>query len=299
MTVRDSLDRALAAYERGRAIPPPPLPNMEQRQGVHYLSDISRHLPEAEIELLARAVERREQALGLARQGDTNQARRLLCEARALVEEQVRSAEGRASALSFHAAALSYVDYAEGAHETGYASMLEALLLCRRLRLDHGHRVEVRRVHLARNVMRLTCAMGRPVDAWTLGGELLGYVWHGSAWPLGEATALPPERRETLRDDERLFLTDQILSEAVSTAVAAGGEVELPPWRAEAINPRAQSGRASEIEALCRDLASGREVWLGTLASYLEKGPGELPMTWHRLERLLAKISGRKLASPS
>lgn len=295
-----AVDHAIAGHARGSALPLPRLRNMEQRQSVRYIADLSRRLPAWEMALLADATEQREQALALAREGNALGARRLLAEAHRFINERIPSDEGRTSARSFHAAAEAFVDHAEGRHDGAYALLSEALGLCRRLRLEYGHTVEIRRVHLARNAVRLLWCLGRHEEAWTCCGDLLGYVWGSHRpWPLGEATALQVDQREPLRDDERIFLTDQLLSEALSTVAAAhrdGVPLSANPWNAGCLPPPGYPRRAKAVVDLCGLVAKADEASvIAALGSYFDSGPGDLPMTWRRLEQMFEDITGVRL----
>lgn len=295
MTIRPAIENAVRARARGRDLPAPRLPNMEQRQNVQYVSDASRRLPETEIALLAQAAELRERGLALARKREPIEARRLLSKALAIVEQHVPSVEGRAIAHSFHAAVQAYVDHVDGLHNSSCDALVAALVLCRRLRLDYGYRVEVRRVHLARNIVRLTWSLKRHVEAWRICGQLLAYVWGiGMPWPLGEDTSIAPPDRENLKQDERLFLTDQLLSEAIAIALSLRNEremSELPRWFTEATLPRCLPERALKIESISRWLAAAETLeGLSELTSYFEEGAGDLPTTWHRLDGFLDEL---------
>jgi hypothetical protein len=289
-SVNDLIEAARAARERGLSLTLPRLPNMEHRTGVHYVIDLSRRLTQPEIALLGRATEMREQALVKARGGSLADARRELAATEQFVVDQVRSEEGRLTARSFQAAAEAFLEHVEKRHEVARNLLLEALALCKRLRTEYGHRLEIRRVHLARNIVRLVWAAEGHQEAWDLGASLLEYVWVAdSRWPLGEATDVDSAERETLRLDERTFLTDQLLSEALSTILDArkrGAKfaVRMPG------SPEQMPPRVGQICQLC-DAALGGDIAeiAGHMANYFEGGPADLPMTWQKADRLFSE----------
>jgi tetratricopeptide (TPR) repeat protein len=295
-----SIDLAAAAHAKGKALPVPRVPNMERRQGALYVAELSRNLSDEEMDRLAEATSLREQALEKAREGELERARLLLTEAHDFIGTHLSSPEARTSACSYYAAAAAFVEFSEGNLQTAFELLSEALLLCRQLHSDYGHSVEVRRVHLSRNIVRIVWRMGRHVEAWQLCLGLLNYVWGQEArWPLDEETAIAVPDREILRIDERVFLTDQLLSEAISTAADAGRHVAalnpalkvLSGWKAEA-----PSDRINRIGRLCQSLSDdGRDSALQWLVHCFEQGEGPLPMSWHRMERLFQEISATRL----
>jgi hypothetical protein len=298
MNCASPFENARRAIAEGRAVPVPQLVNMERRQGAQQISDLSRNLSEGDLEALARAVEPRESALVLARQGDIPEARRLLAAAQAIIDQRPLPEEARVAARSFQTAAEAYTDFADGRLERASASLTEALSLCRQLRLAYRHRVEVRRIHLARNMVRVAWAGGSYAPAWSLSAKLLAYLWGTEApWPLGENTDLETAEREELREDERVFLTDQVLSEAISTAFASSAPIDLPPWHLGEVQRAALPAAVREIEHICRELAAHRMTWLDPVSRFCRGGMGELPMTWHRLVRLVEDRAAEEAAA--
>lgn len=294
------IDLAAAAHARGKALPAPHLPNMERRQGVRYVAELSRNLSEEEMATLATATSLREQALDKARVGDLHGARASLVEALEFIGAHISRPEARASARSYYAAAAAFVEFSEHNLQAAYELMSEALILCRQIHNEFGHGVEVRRVHLSRNVARVLWCMGKHADAWRLCLNLLDYLWvEDAAWPLAEDTDIAVSVRERLRLDERVFLTDQLLSEAISTALDAGRHnVSLIPVLAadDGWIAGGPVDRINEIGALCQALAAtDDDAALQLLARCFEHGQGVLPMTWHRLEKLFDEVSGTPL----
>ena len=89
---------------------------------------------------------------------------------------------------------------------------MRSIALCQTLRETYDHRIEVRRVHLARNVVRVRAATGRRADALGMASLLVGYLEEIAArWPLHDlAMARAPD---FLLIEERLALIDQVLGE--------------------------------------------------------------------------------------
>jgi hypothetical protein len=299
---REDIQRVLEQHADGRRAPRPRLPDIERRSSVRHITDLSRRVPVADMERLAEATERREACLRLAREGDLAAADEGLAAVERFVDTEVETLEGQRSAASFHAAAVAFSEFRHGRLGAAEDELRAALALCRTLAVEHGHDVGVRRVHLARNVARLWWSDGRHLAAAQLVLELLHLVWQpGRPWPLGPDTALPGDDRDRLRDDERWFLTDQLLSEAValttdparSPADAAALAAVLAPARDDAELP------APVVRVLailrCAVAASALEV-LAAMGEHVAYGPQHLPMSFDRLEGLFERMTGTSLA---
>ncbi|WP_300532016.1 hypothetical protein [Maricaulis sp.] len=295
-----ALDQVRRAYSAGTDRPAPRIANMEKRQSARYVADLSRRVSRADMEALNEATQLREQALVFARKAQTRRARGLLDEASALIASRIEDREGQVSAASFHAAAAGFVEHVEAHHEAAKEEMLSALRHCRTLALEFDHSVAMRRVHLARNVARLVWALGDHRGAIALCDQLLDYCWSKDApWPLGEDTRIDPEPKTDLRRDERVFLTDQLMSEIVSTCADARarsmtlsldarpiweGLADRLPERAQAVRRFCAAMPGAELDAL-----------LAAASRYLGGGPGDLPMTWRRILRLVENETGETI----
>jgi hypothetical protein len=301
MTPREDIERVVAQHAEGRRAPRPRLANIERRSSVRHITDLSRRVPAADMERLAEATERREACLRLAREGELRAAEDGLAAVERFVDAEVETLEGRRSAASFHAAAVAFSEFRHGRLQAAEDELRSALALCRTLALDHGHDVGVRRIHLARNVARLWWSDGRHVAAAQLVIDLLHLVWQpGGPWPLGPETALPGDDRDRLRDDERWFLTDQLLSEAVALttdpARADADAATIAGTFATARIDQAQRPAIARIlDVLTRTVERDPVGVLAVMGEHFQHGPEHLPMTYGRLERMFEQMSGTSL----
>jgi hypothetical protein len=279
---------ALSAYERGSAKEAPSIPNFDERYGARYVVELTGRLPEREAALLVEATRLREAALKRAREGDLVMAAEGLDAASTMVARGAVCEEASTSARSFQAAAEAFVDHLRGDHENARALLFEALTLCFRLRTEFGHSVEVRRVHLARNIVRLTWMQGKYPDAIALALALLAYVFNGAGWPLPETGCIPPEQRERLRNDEQHFLSDQVLSEVASLVL-------------HALKSKHSIDAENLVYELPQDLSSCVQLCLRSnrplrtqmidFVEIFEAGPGHHPHTWKKLVDLFSHIT--------
>lgn len=293
-SVSAELERARAAYQRGASIPAPALRNLEQRLGARFVAELSSRLSVAELTALGNITDVREAGLALARAGDIDAARERLGEAARLIDG-LPTEEARISSHSFQLAASAFVEHKVGNHAAAAVSLMEALRRCGELRVRFAHSVEVRRIHLARNIARLEWVAGEPARSWRLLASLAGYAWHPeSGWPLDRSTAVGPDHRERLRRDERLAVTDQILAEALNASAEAarrGVTLDDVAWRA-ALDADGWPERAAAIPRAGAALSAGHAAaGLLELEIYFEHGQGELPMTWRRAEQWLRELA--------
>ena len=120
----------------------------------------------------------------------------------------------------------------KGEYDQAEASVLQAIKLCHVLRDEYEHQVEVRRIHLARNVIRVKTLAGNREEALRMASLLVEYVEGDQAqWPLRELpmTSAP----DPLLAEERWALMDQVL-----------GEIALIATRRRATSHQLLSGSA-------------------------------------------------------
>ena len=190
-----------------------------------------------EITVLLRASGIREEGLTSVRAGDITKGELLLRAARRIVSEAGLSKEALLSAESYQYPAEAYLQYKKGEYDRAEASVLQSIMLCEVLHDEFDHQVEVRRIHLARNVVRVKTRAGDYEEALRMASLLVGYVEGDQAqWPLLQR---PMARApDPLLAEERWFLMDQVL-----------GEIALLVTRRRATSLQFVNGRAGWLFA--------------------------------------------------
>jgi hypothetical protein len=183
--------------------------NFDERSNARSLR---KNLSLREISVVYRSAGVREKGLKAARTGDLVSAARLIGQARDLFQATMLCKEALAFLESFQLAAEAYLQYKERHYDQARASLLGAIRACHVLRDEFGYLIEARRVHLARNIVRVETLVNNPKEAMRLASCLERYL-EGcpERWPFLEfpvATVLEP-----LSDEIRLLLMDQILGE--------------------------------------------------------------------------------------
>jgi hypothetical protein len=209
--LRDLFLFTLEIHRRTLSRPGPRLPNIEGTYDVRYAVEMARRLPLEEITSLGHATDLREEGLTAARSGDLDLGADLVAEAKRHYESAGLSPEALLLAGWFQWPADAYIQYRRGDHLDAEASLLRGIEACVALRNEFKYRVELRRIHLARNIVRVRNHGGRPLDALELAHHLMNYI-EGAAdsWPW-MTTAIT--NTDSLELDIRLLLTDQVLAD--------------------------------------------------------------------------------------
>ena len=147
----------------------------------------------------------------LVRSGECELGAKLIDRSRRHFEAANLSTEAMVLAEWFQTPAEAYVQYRRGDTSGAEALLLQAVEACIPLRARYGYRVELRRIHLARNVVRVRDEAGRPLEALELAHQLVDYIEGVSeAWPWPQSVVVEPDVPDL---DVRLVLTDQVLGD--------------------------------------------------------------------------------------
>jgi hypothetical protein len=278
----------LAILRRTLAQPRRRLPNLDASYDARYAVELARRLPLVEIVDLGRATDLREEGLALARSGQIDEGAALVSEARMEVEGAKLSAEARLLAEWFQTPAEAYVEYRRGNIKAAEAALYRAIELCVPLRVEYGYRVQQRRIHLARNIVRVRNSGGRPVDSLELASQLIRCVeCHSEAWPWPSTMISDPD---VLTLDVRLLLMDQILGDVarlLSIARADSRELlhvaETRGWFTAHNDHEAIERARTWLSARCMAVRGDWDGFLPFAGAFFAEPPGRLAMAWYEL----------------
>ena len=280
----------------------------DRKYNAAHIVKIARNASLLEVTVLVRASEIREKGLAFIKAGDSASGAEWLRESRRMYSEAGLSREAQLSADSFQYPAEALLQYRRGDYGQAAASLLQAIVQCHSLRDDYQHQVEIRRIHLARNVVRVKTVAGNREEALRIAGLLVGYVaGDETQWPLPELRMRSAP--DPLRTEERWALMDQVL-----------GEVALLITRATEISPNLHSGSAGrlfrnddnravgEFAQVYAWLAARRAITEGDAREFLTQsiaffaeGRGNLNRAWSELTvdlmDLCAEIAPEQLGS--
>jgi hypothetical protein len=280
----------------------------DRKYHAEHILKIARTASLPEVTVLVRASEIREKGLAFIKAGDNANGAKWLREARRMFSGAELSREARLSAESFQYPAEAYLQYSRGDYGEAAASLLQAIVLCHALRDDYQHEVEVRRIHLARNIVRVKTKAGGRKDALMMSSLLVGYIeGHAALWPLPELrmTSTP----DPLLAEERWALMDQVLGE-IALLTTRRNETSLDFLSGSASWPfNNDNNRAvGEFAQVYGWLAARRAMVEGDARGFLthsvaffNQGRGYLNRAWRELTLdlvdLCAEIAPEELAS--
>jgi len=210
--LRALLMDTIAVHQKSKITASPPAVMRDKKYNDQYMVQIAHRASLPEITVLLHASAIRENGLRLLKTGHIAQGAELLGKARRIFSEAVLSEETRLVAESFQYPAEAYLYFTRGEQTEAEAALITSIGLCQALRDAYDHEIEVRRIHLARNLIRVRAAMNRRADALDMGSHLVRYL-EGveECWPLHDfPMTRPPDH---LLIDERFALMDQILGE--------------------------------------------------------------------------------------
>jgi hypothetical protein len=277
----------------GGAVPPDLM--LDKKYNARDLAKTARSATLPEITVLLRASGMREKGLTSVRAGDTTKGELLLRAARRIFSEAGLSKQALLSGESYQYPAEAYLQYKKGEYDRAEASLLQSIMLCHVLHDEFDHQVEVRRIHLARNVVRVKTRAGDFEEALRMASLLVGYVEGDQAqWPLLQR---PMARApDPLLPEERWGLMDQVL-----------GEIALLVTRRRATSLQFVNGSAGWLFAggKCDGEFARVQAWLaarrasieGDAAGFLTHGTAffaegrrYLRQAWHELTQDLIEF---------
>lgn len=291
----------LKIHRRTLSQPAPRLRNLEGSYDARYAVEVARRLPLEEITSLGRATDLREEGLAFARSGDRDRGAELVAESRRHFEGAGLSPEALLLAEWFQTPAEAYVQYRCGDFADAEASLMRAIEVCVTLRADFGYRVEVRRVHLARNIVRVRNYGGRPLDALELAHHLVDYI-EGvpSAWPWPSTAIASPDVPSL---DVRLLVMDQVLGDVarvLSTARSDAADLlraaDDSGWFR--VGQERESIERARIWLAARSMAVRGEwdAFLQLAGMFFAEPPGRLGKAWYELTDDLVTVG--KMRAP-
>ena len=298
VAIADQRDLFLATLEIHRnslARPQPRLPKLEQIYNTVHTITMSERLPLAEIMLLGEATDFREEGLQLARAGENADGARLIAESRLRFEQAGLSQEALLLAESFQEAAEAYVQYKANHHIEAKTLLLDAIRCCCVLHNDYDYPVEIRRIHLARNIVRVTMLAGEPVEALGLADRLIRYIEDdANAWPWPSLVVTEPDG---LGLDARLFLMDQVLSDValmLTTTSPRGRDLlhtaDERGWLSVVEGPNHLKRPRTWIAARRMAVQGNWQEFLRFGGEFFAEPPGRLGTAWRELTRDLAVL---------
>lgn len=175
-----------------------------------HLRQLCSALPLDQVNLILEAERLREEGLAFARSGDDADAAIHLARAAAIAERPVLSHHARIALLSFQLAADAYLWHRRGDPAAAAHSLEGAIVAAVELETLYGHDMEFRRIHLARNILRVRMGHSSPYGVAADSIALLLYIGgDGQRWPITAGDGVGSPARLTA--GERGWAIDELL----------------------------------------------------------------------------------------
>jgi hypothetical protein len=255
-----------------------------------YLRRLAAVLTLEEITTILTAEQYREQGLALSRGGDNHAAGALLAQAATTCEQAQLSRHASVAALSFQLAAEAYIRHRLGDHAGAIRDLENAIIAAAELEAVFGHDMEFRRVHLARNILRVRTSepIGRNVVADHI--ALLRYIGGDVArWPIVTGRGVGNPAAMTV--GQAAWVIDELLVNLALPALDLGRNVDLLP------KPEDCGDHDSDLHAAalwCHALANlardRQQGFIDHATSFFEAGSGCLIHAGRHLESLLQDL---------
>lgn len=254
-----------------------------------YLRRLSSVLPLDEITIILAAEQYREQGLALSRKGDHEAASELLLHARQMCDQSQLSRHAGLAALSFQLAAEAYVRHRQRDYAGAIRDLEGAIAAAAELETAHGHDMAFRRVHLARNILRVRASV--PLDGDVVADTMALLLYLGGetkSWPaiLGPGAGNPAGMIEA----QKIWAMDELLTNlALPTIDLARNADLLPISEGWAHAPRDLRAAIQWCHALANIHRGTGRRFLDHAISFFETGSGQLIHAGQHLETLLEK----------
>jgi hypothetical protein len=148
----------------------------------------------------------------LTRSGDVANGEKLLDDARKICLDAKLSNEALSAAETFQTAAEAYIQYKKKAYHKAITSLINSLEFCRVLNNEYGYSMEMRRVHLARNIVRVESSSNNLGEAMKLASSMVRYLeGDDEFWPFCKTQLWT--KGNSLTSQEKWCCIDEILME--------------------------------------------------------------------------------------
>jgi len=147
-------------------------------------SSMLQNIPVSDRTCIAKSAKIRRGAMKMARSGAFGLAMQRIKAAEFFLNTSTMQRESMCVALQLHKGVESYVHYRNENYEDARVAMTSTIRLMNELQEKFGYHLDARRVHLARNLLRLDACSGNPLEAARAAFKLLNYtVGEDQSWP--------------------------------------------------------------------------------------------------------------------
>lgn len=210
--MKDIIIRTAKSYKEGLLKSSDPLKNPSSIFSRQYLLNMSKNLLLPEISILLSAEKIREQGLKAAREDDIDNSIILISNSRSMCIQDSLSNEAIISAETFQSAAEAFIQYKKGNYHNAYELLRKSLECSQILNDQYGYNMELRKLHLTRNIIRVYSFIDCYEQSTYLAGCMIKYIeGNREYWPSSLLGTWSKHNEITLQ--EKWWSMDEILGE--------------------------------------------------------------------------------------
>jgi hypothetical protein len=203
---------AISSYKQGRTKSNSVKMNFDEQFNSYLLREMAKKISLPEISTLLKATEVREYGLNLAKSGSVLDGEQSIETAHSICLQACLSREAFTISESFQSAAVAYIQYKKKLYSEACESLLFSLKSCQILKDEYAYSVEVRRIHLVRNIVRVKLFSNSLDEATRLASFMVRYIeGDHDFWPFPEQALLSSP--DSLEIEVKCVLLDQFLGE--------------------------------------------------------------------------------------
>lgn len=205
------LKAALHSRKAGLEFSKPSTLNLDNKYNSIHILKMARNLTLPEIAVLIELSRKREEGLALLRKNIIDEGTENLLAAGKVKQDIILSREASLVLETFQTAAEAFLYYKINNLEKAINSLYQSIETLQALHNFFGYEAEIRRIHLAKNIIRAQSFAGKVKAAIHLSCDLLKYISGDSnGWPLYMKEW---KNIEQISIEEKLVISDQILNE--------------------------------------------------------------------------------------
>jgi len=246
--------------------------------------------------LLEGAALLREEALVHLRNNEIEEGKSKLEKVGDILTSNKLSAEASLIFSTFQSAAESFLHLKNRAFIKAYELMETALETHRELFENYGHRIEVRRIHLGRNMAKILSSNNKTTEAFKLSTLLIKYtITDSNIWPLDCCIV---ENPNTISSKDKMFVVNQLVNELIDILSQNSSEEIINIFDGLSSYLKQNSNKESEITlAWCNTykatLNNDRLAYLKNAKLFFQKHDQLLPIA---NQFILTTLNGKFLS---
>jgi hypothetical protein len=270
--------------------------NLDEQYSALFMQKLTESLPSLEVKFISSLSNKREEGLSLLRKGAISEGSEILSKLRFSIQKTNTSKETFLVLDTFQSAAEAYLHYRTSEFSSAIKMTLQSIESLRILRTEFNHDLEIRKIHLTVNMIRIMVSNQNSEEALVHSCNLLKYIWLNHKICPFESNSWG--NRENISIEEKLILSDQIINEigilirkkSVDSALIVNSLEDL-------INEFSCITEANKINLWLKTQiefnSQNLELFINTTTSFFKDGPEYLHYSWRHLENQILVLNSQ------